>query len=230
LTYEEPSSASLSAASSLSGTAPLPVGKVLVLFAVIAMAAFVALKWDAAVKPLLDRVTSGRMGEGQPIFITAESNLPGHVIAVHSEKGAPEQQTPLGDLPLKHAPGAHVGDTIIIENKTLGARYKQNIEFGEPGEVKVIRHEFKTGNVLPKLKNAPAKGLQFFLENQFIAEYSPNLTFGMVEGDYILEVRGDALQKPISFRLRVKGDQTNSTPLIDVRPYLRKGAAQDPGQ
>ena len=186
--------------------------------------AFGAFFWAPVIKPWVDRLSakSGLEPESQAIFISVVSNLPGQVMVIHSEKNAPEPETLLGDLPLTHVAGAHVGDTIVIENKALGARFAQVLKFGEPGKDKSIRKEFKMGRITPLLKNAPAQGIGLFYLGQKVANYVPNLSFELVEGEYDLEVRGDTLRQPVPFHVKVRGDQLTKTSPIDLRPFIKE--------
>jgi serine/threonine protein kinase len=217
---DEPSHSSLPQLGELRS---LPLVKGVVWTLVVVLAVTLALHWNSWVRPQWERLLGSQdlEGRGVPIFISAVSNIPGEVVAIHAEKGAMGKETVLGELPLSHAMGAHVGDTIVIRNRTQGALYKQLIKFGEPGEEKTIHKEFRRGKVLPQLLNAPAKGLAFYIEGEKVADYSPRLKFDLWDGEYEVELRGDPLLRPVSFHLTVKGDDVVKTPVVDLRKYLR---------
>ena len=162
-------------------------------------------------------------GMGQPIYIKAQSNLPVRVTVRHNEPNPVEAETVLGETPLDHASGAHIADTIVFENKAYAAHYEERLEFGQPGETKLIRKEFATGYALPQFKNVPpGSQLSFWNGNALLGNYVPNLKLVLVEGEYHLEIRGDVLREAVPITVKVVANKTTPTVFVDLKRHLEQ--------
>jgi hypothetical protein len=169
--------------------------------------------------------SSNVQGMGQPIYIKAQSNPPARVTVRHNEANPMEAETFLGETPLDHAAGAHVGDTIVLENRAYAAHYEERLEFGQPNETKTIRKEFAIGRALPQLKSVPAGAkLSFWNGKDWLGDYVPNLSIALVEGEYHLEIRGDVLKENESVPITVKvvAGKTTPTVFVDLKRHLEQ--------
>ncbi len=173
-------------------------------------------------KPLLDMLSSTAM-DGQGIYITLESNEPVEVSVKHNlmrcRSSAPI--TVLGSTPLRKVSGAHLQDTLILENKQLGILKEIEVPFGEPNEHKTLPPvEFKSGSVRLSLKPKNILGIEIYRDGQTLGSYQPGLSLELVEGKHHLMLQGTALREPVPVDVEVKArDITNKS--VDLTSYLR---------
>jgi serine/threonine protein kinase len=156
---------------------------------------------------------------GPEIWLNVESNLPVRVYARHPKSEGVEAQQPtyLGEAPLQNAPGAHVGDTIILENAEEDAYYEQEIAFGEPQKAYNITKEFRRGYVRFIFRPSGLSGISVFSNGRERARYLPGRKVEFYEGKHQIELRGDVLKVPIQFEIEVKPDDT-----VDISRDLTK--------
>ncbi|MFY0574573.1 protein kinase domain-containing protein [Cystobacter fuscus] len=173
-------------------------------------------------KPLLEMLGSTAM-DGQGIYISLETNIPVEVSVRHNARcGSSSPITSLGSTPLRDASGAHLQDTLILENKQLGISKQLEVPFGEPNEHKQLPPvEFKTGKVRLKLMPAKVSGVEIFRDGQKLGLYSPGLGLDLVEGDHHLILQGPSLKEPVQVDVTVRGHETVDQP-VDVREYLQQ--------
>jgi hypothetical protein len=161
--------------------------------------------------------------DGMGVFITVDTNPKVMVRVRHSDKcGSPEPFTDLGMTPIRAAPGAHIQDTLILENKEQGvyAEEEEALRFGEPGETKIIKREFKMGSVKLKVTPRNVGQLKILRDGQEIATYFPGGTkLELMEGTHTLELRGDNLKAPVQVEVTVKARDTSET-TVDVSKDL----------
>ncbi len=170
-------------------------------------------------RPLWE-VLSSTANDGQGIYLTVEANQPVNVYVRHHPEEGVSQPTLLGTSPLRKSPGAHIRDTIVLENRQLGISFEEEIKFGQPGELKTIKKQFQTGRYELRLKPGPLKGLGVFLNDQRVADYVPNLSLALVEGRHQLELRGDMLKDVVPVVVDVQAGQSLQSEVIDVSPHL----------
>jgi len=188
--------------------------KIFLLLVAVAMAGGIVLFWPKLMKRPID---------GMGIFVTVDTNPKVNVRVLHSDKcGSPEPTTELGMTPIKGAPGAHIQDTLVLENKAQGiyAEEKEMLSFGEPGETKNIKREFKLGNVQLKVTPKSAGTLKISREGQDLGvTISGGAKLELMEGRHKLELRGDQLKEPVEVEVNVKARDT-TTELIDVSKHM----------
>jgi serine/threonine protein kinase len=157
--------------------------------------------------------------DGQKIFVSADTNPKVNVRVLHSDKcGSPEPITDLGMTPLKGVPGAHLQDTLVLENKAQGIYYEDKtlLSFGEPGEIKNLKKEFRLGNVLIKVSPKSVGDLSISRDGQDLGKtIGGGAKLELMEGPHKLELRGDRLKEPVEVEVNVKARDT-TTELVDV--------------
>ncbi|OJT23652.1 protein kinase [Archangium sp. Cb G35] len=173
-------------------------------------------------KPLLEMLGSTAM-DGQGIYISLDSNQPVEVSVKHNPMRcrSSEPVTVLGSTPLRKVSGAHLQDTLVLENKQLGIFREIEVPFGEPNEHKTLPPvEFKSGTVRLTLKPKNILGIEIYRDGQTLGTYQPGLSLELVEGKHHLVLQGTALLEPVPVDVEVKGrDITNKA--VDLSPYLR---------
>jgi eukaryotic-like serine/threonine-protein kinase len=177
--------------------------KVFMGLAAVAFAIMIVVFWPKLMKKPID---------GMGIFLTVDTNPKVMVRVRHSDKcGSPEPFTDLGMTPIRTAAGAHIQDTLILENKEQGvyAEEEEALRFGEPGETKNIKREFKMGSVKLKVTPRNVGQLKILRDGQEIATYfSGGTKLELMEGTHTLELRGDNLKAPVQVEVTVKGRDT----------------------
>jgi len=173
-------------------------------------------------KPLLEMLGSTAM-DGQGISISLETNMPVEVSVKHSARcrsSAPI--TSLGNTPLRDVSGAHLQDTLILENKQRGIYREIEVPFGEPNEHKALPPvEFKMGTVRLKLLPSRLSGVEIFRDGQKLGLYSPGLALELVEGQHHLILQGPSLKEPVQVDVDVQGrDSVEKT--VNVTEYLQQ--------
>jgi serine/threonine protein kinase len=184
------------------------------LFAV-ALAGGIVIFWPKLTKRAID---------GVGIYVTVDTNPKVNVRVQHSDKcGSPEPITELGMTPIKGVAGAHLQDTLILENKTQGiyAVEEELLRFGEPGETKIIKREFRLGNVRLKVTPKNVGQLKISKEGQDLGVYNFGMKLELMEGTHKLELRGDQLKEPVEFEVTVKARDVTEE-VVDVSAHLAK--------
>ncbi|MFN0062767.1 MAG: protein kinase domain-containing protein [Myxococcaceae bacterium] len=170
----------------------------------------------------LTEVLFAEDSKAESIFLTVETTPRVQVYVRHAEHGPDAKLAQLGASPLRRVEGAHLGDTIILENRELGLHFEEALEFGQPGENKVISREFRTGHFRPELIPRNVTGLAFYLNEQEVGRYVANGTpsIQLVEGKHVLELRGPRLVEPKRVVVEIEPD-TLVKKSIDVTSLLR---------
>ena len=165
-------------------------------------------------EPIMLALTS-KAADAQGVWLTVNTNQPVKVSVRHTERcNSPEPVTFLGTAPLTRVQGAHLQDTLILENDAQGIYLEDSEElaFGQPGELKTFERSFKEGTL--KLKITPrsmASGLTVYRNNQMMG--SAGTTLKLMEGKQRLELRGKQLKEPVAFEATIKPDETTDLPL-----------------
>jgi serine/threonine protein kinase len=162
--------------------------------------------------------------DGVGVYVTVDTNPKVNVRVQHSDKcGSPEPITDLGMTPIKGAQGAHLQDVLILENKTQGiyAVEEELLRFGEPGETKIIKREFKLGNVKLLVKPKGVGQLKISKEGQDLGVYLPGMKLELMEGTHKLELRGEQLKEPVEFEVTIKARDVTEEE-VDVSEQLAK--------
>jgi eukaryotic-like serine/threonine-protein kinase len=155
-------------------------------------------------EPILLALTS-KAADAQGVWLTVNTNQPVKVSVRHTDRcNSPEPVTLLGTAPLTRVQGAHLQDTLILENEAQGIYLEDSEElaFGQPGELKTFERSFKEGTL--KLKLTPkgiVTGLTVYRNNQMIG--NAGTTLKLMEGKHILELRGSKLKEPVTFDAKV---------------------------
>jgi eukaryotic-like serine/threonine-protein kinase len=191
--------------------------KVVVGLFAVALAGGIVIFWPKLTKRAID---------GVGINVTVDTNPKVNVRVQHSDKcGSPEPVTELGMTPIKNAPGAHLQDTLILENKQQGiyAVEEELLRFGEPGETKIIKREFRLGNVKIRVTPKNVGQLKISKEGQDLGVYLNGLgmKLELMEGTHKLELRGDQLKEPVEFEVTVKARDVTEE-VVDVSAHLMK--------
>ncbi|WP_224245911.1 serine/threonine protein kinase [Hyalangium gracile] len=187
------------------------IKKVVMGLAAVTVAVLMVLFWPNLSKKPID---------GMGVFVTVDTNPKVNVRVRHSDKcGSPEPFTELGMTPIRGMAGAHIQDTLILENKEQGvyAEEEEALRFGEPGETKIIKREFRMGYVKLKVKPARTSQLKVLREGQELGGTGINLE--LMEGTHTLELRGDQLKGPVPVEVTVKAGNTVET-VVDVSKEL----------
>ncbi|MET0406391.1 MAG: serine/threonine protein kinase, partial [Cystobacter sp.] len=173
-------------------------------------------------KPILEMLGSTAL-DGQAVTVSLETNIPVDVFVRHTARcRSSESLTHLGSTPLRQAPGAHLQDTLILENKQVGLHQElEELRFGEPNSNKDLgRREFTMGKVRFKLQPSRLSGIEIFRNGQKLGLYSPGLALELVEGTHHLLLQGPSLREAVQVDVEVKGrDVVNAE--ADLREYLQ---------
>jgi hypothetical protein len=171
-------------------------------------------------QPLWDMLNSSAT-DGQGIYLNVKSNQRVQVSVRHNVRcRSSEPITVLGFTPLERMGGAHVQDTLILENKEQGIREEIEVPFGEPQETKTIERDFQTGTFRPKLVPKGISGIEIYRDGQKLGLYNPGLKLELVEGLHHLVFQGASLREPMLVDVEVKARGiTDKT--VDLGPYLR---------
>ncbi|RYZ36084.1 MAG: serine/threonine protein kinase [Myxococcaceae bacterium] len=159
-------------------------------------------------EPILAAATS-KAADAQGVWLTVNTNQPVKVSVRHTERcGSPEPVTVLGTAPLTRAQGAHLQDTLILENETQGIYLEDSEElaFGQPGELKTFERSFKEGTLRLKITPKTMTGLTVYRNNQSLG--SATATLKLMEGRQRLELRGTKLKEPVAFEVIIKPGET----------------------
>jgi serine/threonine protein kinase len=179
----------------------------------LALAACIVLFWDKFFVRAVD---------GQGVFVSVDTNPKVRVRVRHSDKcRSTEPFTDLGMTPLKAVPGAHIQDTLVLENQEQGiyAEEEEVLRFGEPGETKSVRREFRMGHVRLKIIPKNTGSLRVLRDGQDLGPYLSGTKLELMEGTHNLELRGDKLTEPVPVEVHVKGRDITET-VVDVSKYL----------
>ncbi|MCY1045344.1 protein kinase [Corallococcus sp. bb12-1] len=159
-------------------------------------------------EPILAAATS-KAADAQGVWLTVNTNQPVKVSVRHTERcGSQEPVTLLGTAPLTRAQGAHLQDTLILENEAQGIFLEDSEElaFGQPGELKTFERTFKEGTLRLKITPKSMTGLTVYRNNQSLG--SATATLKLMEGKQRLELRGTKLKEPVSFEAIIKPGET----------------------
>ncbi|SET53062.1 serine/threonine protein kinase [Stigmatella erecta] len=148
--------------------------------------------------------------DGQGILVSVDTSPKTHVTVRHSDRcGSSEPLTELGETPLKGVAGAHIQDTLVLENRQQGIYAEEELPYGEPGETKVIKREFKMGSVQLKVSPRNPGKITIRERGQDIYDFTPGIPFDLMEGPHVLELHSEKLDEPLTVEVQVKrGDTT----------------------
>ncbi len=159
-------------------------------------------------KPIL-KALGGTAQDGQGVHVTVNTNERVKVSVRHTPKCQSDQPvTELGYTPLTLTPGAHLQDTLILENEQQGI-YKEDsdtLAFGEPGQPKVVTYEFRRGHLQLTLKPDGLRGITVKRGGQDVGAYpgGKGLKMELMEGRHKLELQGGPLKEPFFFEVDIK--------------------------
>jgi hypothetical protein len=187
--------------------------KLFLLLAAAAVAGLIVVFWPKLLRAPID---------GMGVFVSVDTNPKVRVKVRHSDKcGSPEPFTELGMTPLKAVPGAHIQDTLILENQEQGiyAEEEEVLRFGEPGETKNVKREFRMGHVRIKVVPKGAGSLRILRDGRDLGPYLAGAKLELMEGTHQLELRGDNLKEPVQVEVHIKGRDITET-VVDVSKSL----------
>ena len=179
----------------------------------------VVLFWN----PLVGMLTSSAASRGTGVKLEVLSNLAVDIWVIHppGESGSTsEVKTKLGSSrALPPTDGAHLGDLVVLENQQLGARYEKALEFGEPGAVITINHEFKKGSLRLNVNPRPLVAVKVYLDGQERGRVPGLIEF--YEGTKTLELRSKAFREPKLVDVTIRPDSVLELN-VDVRDVLNE--------
>jgi eukaryotic-like serine/threonine-protein kinase len=157
--------------------------------------------------------------DGQGILVSVDTSPKTYVTVRHSDRcGSSEPLTELGETPLKGVGGAHIQDTLVLENRQQGIYAEEELPYGEPGETKVIKREFKMGSVQLKVSPRNAGKITIRERGQDIYDFTPGIPFDLMEGSHTLELHSERLDAPLTVEVPVKrGDTTTVTADLNAK-------------
>ncbi|QRO00577.1 protein kinase [Archangium violaceum] len=159
--------------------------------------------------------------DGQGIYLNVVTNQRVQVAVRHNARcRSSEPITVLGFTPLQRMGGAHVQDTLILENKEQGIHEEIEVPFGEPQETKTIERTFQTGFFRPKVVPRSVSGVEIFRDGQKLALYQPGLKLELVEGTHHLVFKSASLKEPVLVDVEVKARSTVDQQ-VDLAPYIQ---------
>lgn len=166
-------------------------------------------------KPIL-AVLNATASDGQGVLLTINANERVKVSVRHANGcGGSQPVTELGMTPLTLVSGAHLQDTLILENEQQGI-YKEDTDtlaFGEPGQAKVLTQEFRRGSLLLLLKPDSVRGITVRRRGQDVGFYqggnNKGLKIELMEGKNKLELNGGPLKEPFLFEVDIKPNTIN---------------------
>jgi serine/threonine protein kinase len=159
--------------------------------------------------------------DGQGIYLNVIANQRVQVSVRHNARcRSSEPITVLGFTPLERMGGAHVQDTLILENKEQGIHEEIEVPFGEPQETKTIERSFQTGFFRPKVVPRNVSGIEIFRDGQKLALYQSGLKLELVEGSHHLVFKGASLKEPVLVDVDVKARSTVDQ-VVDLGPYIQ---------
>ncbi|RKH37322.1 serine/threonine protein kinase [Corallococcus sicarius] len=170
-------------------------------------------------EPIIKALTS-TAADAQGVWLTVNTNQPVKVSVRHTERcGSPEPVTVLGTAPLTRVQGAHLQDTLILENEAQGIYLEDSEElaFGQPGELKTFERSFKEGTLKLKITPKGMTGLTVYRNNQLLG--SANTQLKLMEGKQRLELRGAKLKEPVAFEATVTPNETTES-VLDLASAL----------
>ena len=157
--------------------------------------------------------------EGNDLFVRVESNLPLQVWVIHAAGDSDSgKRSKLGEAPFNKARGAHLGDTLILENQ-MGVHEEVVLSPAVAGQIFKVSRDYKVGEFKLKLLPNMLSGLSVWFEGHEVGRY-PGRPIQLVEGKHRLEMRGASLSSPYPFDIEVRGGQTVETPLYDLTAHL----------
>ena len=159
----------------------------------------------------------------QGVLLTVTSSPTVEVFVKHPEEGAESQPVHMGQTPLKEQPGAHLGDTVILESKSQGIHYEETLKYGTPGSVKEISKHFQKGSFILPLIPKNVFGLAFYMGDNLVGRYTPGVPVDLIEGDYNLELRGIKLKEPLKVKVKIVANQNTELTPINIRDKLVGG-------
>lgn len=162
-------------------------------------------------EPLL-RVLTSSAADQHALFVTVTTNPRVQVSVRHTERcGMPGAVALLGDSPLTAEPGAHVQDTLILENKQQGIYDEVVLPAGPVGTVFSHSQEFKMGFVRLRVTPRNVANLEIVRGGQVLGLYQEGLKLTLVEGKHSLELRSPQMARPVPVEVEVKaGDTTEA--------------------
>jgi hypothetical protein len=81
---------------------------------------------------------------GVEVVLSVMSSPPTEVVVIPWAGARPPRSVrTLGRTPIEGAKGVFVGDTVRLTNPTLGISYEETIEYGQPGQLRLISKTFR---------------------------------------------------------------------------------------
>ncbi|XXF75896.1 serine/threonine-protein kinase [Myxococcaceae bacterium GXIMD 01537] len=168
-------------------------------------------------EPLM-RALSSSAADRNAIFVSVTANQRVQVFVRHTERcGMPGVVAGLGDAPLERAPGAHVLDTLILENRQQGIHDEIELPAGPVGQIHAFSREYKLGSVRLKVTPRAVPDLEIVRDGQVLGILQEGLKIELVEGKHSLELHSPQLSQPVPVEVVVKAGA-----MTEVRADLSK--------
>ncbi len=151
-----------------------------------------------------------------PVLLSVTTDPSVRVMVYPADKGEPRD---LGMSPFERVSGVYVNDTVVLSDPTRGIDVRKVINFGNPGEIKVIEQKFV--EVVVTVKTNPSmKGLSVWRGNSKLG--NAGIGIRLYEGHHTLEVRGDGLSTGVPFELDVPADKPLLVVPVDIKDAIEK--------
>ncbi len=157
----------------------------------------------------------GELSESVPVLLTITSNPPTRVTVISSNG---DEARDLGFTSIDKAPGAFVGDTVVLTNVDRGIHYEQVIESGKVNEIKMIDKVFAETYLRVRTKPVVKNGSVWLNNVQLGRVGTPIKVF---EGNQTFEVRGETLERAVPFQVRLDPTRPMHDEELDVSKVIR---------
>jgi eukaryotic-like serine/threonine-protein kinase len=172
-------------------------------------------------KPL-GQILASTAADGTEVAVVIDSNQRVEIYVEHAATENRPGRVHLGSNPVRRPRGVHVGDTIVLENRTQGIYHREVIPFTEPGDTVDINKVFKSGSYRFQFSPKHLRDLSIHLGGQEHVRWQPGLAAVFAEGKHQVEVHGLQLDRPVTMEIEVKaGPRPTEGKPFDLTPYLK---------
>jgi serine/threonine protein kinase len=156
-------------------------------------------------EPLIRALTRSAADQNS-VFVSVSTTPRVQVSVRHTARcGMPGQVSLMGETPLARSPGAHVEDTLILENKQQGIFDEIPLPPSPPGAVHQFEREYKLGYVKLRVTPRNVPNVEIIRDGQVLGIYQENLKLELVEGKHQLELNSPQLSEPVKVDIEVRG-------------------------
>jgi hypothetical protein len=195
--------------------------QVWVLYACLGLVAMVAL--FVFKQPIVDTLSHSE-GGGQEVKLRVITNAKVRVLVRHhkDEGRGGEEEELASQASSELIRGAHLRDTVILESKSQGIHFEQDLDVAQTDEIREIKKEFQIGYArIDSLGSKTLEGLTIYEFDQPRYVYQPGQKMEMYEGKHVLELRDkDGARVGRPFEVTIRAGST-----LPVREDILKGSA-----